>query len=132
VKSIFLGLGSLFLIIVPPILYAQEPVPGPPKVKPACPKEKATSTATSQTTGSTTTCSDGTACGFTVTVTNTSWSCASVEEETKCVTDSNAPQVQVFKFDCADAGTYPPSTTCSQSSSTTVTTMVGKKTSPCN
>ncbi|MFN0208006.1 MAG: hypothetical protein ACKVS6_17005 [Planctomycetota bacterium] len=128
-KSIFTGFGLLFLMIGPPIMYAQEPGPKP---KPVCPKEKATSTATSQTTGATTTCTDGSACGYTVTVTNTAWSCAKVEEETKCVTDSNAAQVQVFKYDCVPiAGTYPVQTTCGQASVSTLTTMVGKKTVGC-
>ncbi|MFN0208007.1 MAG: hypothetical protein ACKVS6_17010 [Planctomycetota bacterium] len=103
-----------------------------PKPKPACPDQAATSTATSQTTGATTTCTDGTACGFSVTVTHTSWSCAD-SEGTECLTDSAAPQVQVFKWDCKDVEyTNPPVSTCTQSGPTNVTTMVGKKTKSCN
>lgn len=128
-KVLVLGLGSVFLIMGP-MMYAQEPAPGP-KPKPACPDTGATSTATSQTTGATKTCTDGMACGFTVTVTHANWTCTEFEEH-KCVPDSAAPQVQVYKWDCTPTGGgNPPNTTCTQSGPTNVTTTTGKKTVGC-
>jgi hypothetical protein len=130
-NAAFITLASIVMIAGARISFGEQGQVAP-KPKPACPDQAATSTATSQTTGSTTTCTDGSACGFTVTVTHTSWSCAA-SEGTECLTDSAAPQVQVYKWDCKDDGhSNPPQTTCTQSGPTNVTTMVGKKTKSCN
>lgn len=125
-RAALVAIASIVMIGAARFTFGQQ-VGQEPQPKPVCPDTGATSTASSQTTGATTTCGDGSACGFTVTITHTNWTCAPLEGS-KCVADGAAPQVQVVKYDCTGTAPY---TMCTPSAPTNVSTTTGKKTKPC-
>lgn len=75
----------------------------------------------------TTTCADGTGCGFTVTWGYNGWDCAT-SVDFKCLDDPNAPQVVVAVYACDNS--KPAGMQC-VGTQTTVQTMPGKKTERC-
>jgi hypothetical protein len=107
---------------------------GGPPVQKACPNERAMShlVGPPSSTPTTSTCSDGSPCGYVTTWGYSHWSCVE-GEDTKCVNDANAAQVQSQTFSCqVDPDDPWGKKTICVGTTKTLSTMAGKKTQSCN
>lgn len=93
---------------------------------PPCPKTKAVGhlAGVPQATPPTTTCDDGTPCGFIVTVAYNGWTCETIQSNRKCVSTEEAPQTVIHFWTCS-------MNTCRNHPTVIQDTMVGKKTEDC-